>query len=108
MDVTALNAEWPVSNNFLPAERYCPSASNGWAASARCPGVRVLRVPSQVNETLTAAMLARRFWAGDGLLRTLLGSSSIAVALIMDLRGSVSGSGSLLGIQGPRTHKPGL
>src|SRR5438309_7014 len=76
IEVTALNAEWLVSNNFLPALRYCPSASNGWAASARWSADRDFRVPSQVKLTRTAAIPSRRFWAGDWeALAGLLGAS---------------------------------
>src|SRR4051794_8094826 len=65
IEVTALKAPCLVSRSFLPAETYPPWAANGSAASARCSGVKVLRVPNQANDTLTAAMLARRFVAGE-------------------------------------------
>src|SRR3954470_23568366 len=73
--VTALKAGWLVSINFLPAERYWPSASNGWAASARCSGVSDLLVPSQVKLTRTAAMLSQRLLAGAASRMGVMGSS---------------------------------
>src|SRR3954447_14369782 len=64
MAVTARNAGWRTSRSFFRAERDRASASNASAAWARCSGLSVFVVPSQVNETRTAAMVARSRWAG--------------------------------------------
>ena len=60
MAVTVLNAGCVPSNNFLPAVRYWPSAPNDSAAWAFCSAESVLRVPNQVKQTLTAAIVVRR------------------------------------------------
>ena len=69
-----------MSRIFFPAEREPPSASKGWAASARCSALRVFLVPNQEKLTRTAAMPSRRFSAG-------------VWALLAELRGFVEEGG---------------
>ena len=49
------------------AESSSRSAWNARAAVVRCSGARVLRTPSHVKATLTAAMVVRSLWAALGV-----------------------------------------
>ncbi|MEN6451537.1 MAG: hypothetical protein ABFC96_13680 [Thermoguttaceae bacterium] len=60
----------------LLAESSSRSAWNARAAVVRCSGARVLRTPSHVNESLTAAIVARSLLAAlrsSWLLGVLVG-----------------------------------
>ena len=50
----------------LLADRSSRSAWNARAAVVRCSGARVLRTPSHVKASFTAAMVVRSLWAELG------------------------------------------
>ena len=50
------------------AERSSRSAWNARAAVVRCSGAKVLRTPSHVKASLTAAMVVRSLWAALGVV----------------------------------------
>ena len=52
-----------MSRMSLLAESSSRSAWNARAAVVRCSGARVLRTPSHVNASFTAAIVVRSFWA---------------------------------------------
>ena len=55
-----------MSRMSLLAERSSRSAWNARAAVVRCSGARVLRTPSHVKASFTAAMVVRSLWAALG------------------------------------------
>ena len=57
-----------MSRMSFEAESSSRSAWNARAAVVRCSGARVLRTPSHVNASLTAAMVVRSLWAELGVV----------------------------------------
>jgi hypothetical protein len=74
--VTALNFGCSVSSSLLPADKNLPSAPNVWATWFFCAADNVLRVPSYVKPSRTAAMVVYSLFAG---VLQVVGSSRTVV-----------------------------